>query len=295
MKEGRIKRNSRIRSNSLQVQIKKIFPTRLNSRISAGLIIISLTVIIAVAAPILTWHPPLKTLVGEPFTTPNLYYLFGTDDLGRDIYSNVIYGVRTSLITGLSSVLIALIIGILIGVLAGYYRGLLEDFLMRITDMTLILPQFLLALVIVAIFGQSFQNIILAIGVVSWPGIARMVRAEFLSIRERPFIEAAKAIGLSDLKIIFNEILPNAIPAVIPYVILQVNAAILIEAGLGFLGIADPNVPSLGLMLNTAQQYLTSAWWMAVFPGLMLSTVVIGLNLLGDGLVEHLNPRLRKR
>ncbi|MCX8193024.1 MAG: ABC transporter permease [Nitrososphaeria archaeon] len=249
----------------------------------------------AIFAPFITWHPPLKTLVGNPFTVPNNHYPFGTDDLGRDIYSNVIYGLRTSLIVGLSSVAIAVAIGTLIGVLAGYYRGLLEDLLMRITDMTLILPQFLLALIIVAIFGQNFQNIILAIGVVSWPGIARMIRAEFLSIRERPFVEAAKAIGLSDTKIIFSEILPNAIPAVIPYVILQVNAAILIEAGLGFLGIADPNVPSLGLMLNTAQQYLMSAWWMAVFPGIMLSFIVIGLNLLGDGLVEYLNPRLRKK
>lgn len=295
MKNRRIKMNSLLKSNSLQLPFKKTVFTQMNSKILAGLIIVLIITVMAIVAPLITWYPPLKTLVGKPFTTPNIYHLFGTDDLGRDIYSNVIYGIRTSLIVGLSSVLIAVVIGTLIGVLAGYYRGLLEDFLMRITDMTLILPQFLLALIIVAIFGQNFQNIIIAIGVVSWPGIARMIRAEFLSIRERPFIEAARAIGFSDVKIIFSEILPNAMPAVIPYIILQVNAAILIEAGLGFLGIADPNVPSLGLMLNTAQQYLISAWWMAVFPGLMLSIIVIGLNLLGDGLVEYLNPRLRKR
>ncbi|MEM1584630.1 MAG: ABC transporter permease [Nitrososphaerota archaeon] len=290
-----IGKNSLLKSNFLQLLFKKITPAKANSRVFTGLVVVLAITMMAITAPLITWYPPLKTLVGEPFTTPNNYYLFGTDDLGRDIYTNVVYGIRTSLIVGLSSVLIAVIIGTLIGVLAGYYRGLLEDFLMRITDMTLILPQFLLALIIVAIFGQNFQNIIIAIGIVSWPGIARMIRAEFLSIRERPFIEAAKAIGLSDIKIIFSEILPNAMPSVIPYVILQINAAILIEAGLGFLGIADPNVPSLGLMLNTAQQYLMNAWWMAVFPGLMLSIIVIGLNLLGDGLVEYLNPRLRKR
>ncbi|MEM3140967.1 MAG: ABC transporter permease, partial [Nitrososphaerota archaeon] len=203
MKNEKIKKNFLLKSGYLQFPIKKIILTQMNSRIFAGLIIISIITIMAITAPFITWHPPLKTLVGKPFTIPNNHYLFGTDDLGRDIYSNVIYGIRTSLIVGLSSVSIAVIIGTLIGVLAGYYRGIIEDFLMRITDMTLILPQFLLALVIVAIFGQNFQNIILAIGVVSWPGIARMVRAEFLSIKERPFIEAAKAIGLSDMKIIF--------------------------------------------------------------------------------------------
>ncbi|MEM0441095.1 MAG: ABC transporter permease [Candidatus Caldarchaeum sp.] len=268
---------------------------KINGRLKAGIIVVSVVVLAAVMAPLITWNPPLKTLTGRPFTTPELSHPFGTDDLGRDIYSNVIYGIRTSLMVGFSSVAIALTIGTLVGMLAGYYGGRLEDILMRATDVTLILPQFLLALVIVAIFGQTFTNIIIAIGIVSWPGIARMMRAEFLSIKERSFVEVAKAIGLPDSKIIVGEILPNAFPAVIPYVILQVNSAILIEAGLGFLGVADPNVPSLGLMLNTAQQYLMVAWWMAVFPGLMLSIIVVGLNLLGDGLVEHLNPRLRKR
>jgi len=268
---------------------------RVNPRFTAGFIIILVVVILAIVAPLITWHPPLKTLVGRPFTPPAALHPFGVDDLGRDIYTNVLYGIRTSLTVGVSSVTISLAIGILIGVIAGYYGGILEDALMRITDMALIIPQFLLALVIVAIFGQNFQNIIIAIGIVSWPGIARMMRAEFLSIKERPFIEAARAVGLTDVRIIFEEILPNAIPAIIPYAVLQINTAILVEAGLGFLGIADPNVPSLGLMLNTAQQYLVRAWWMAFFPGLVLSIIVIGLNLLGDGLIEYLNPRLRKR
>lgn len=277
--------------------INKLFSrtAKLNARLKAGIVIVSIVTFVAVLAPFITWNPPLRTLTGNPFTTPTPNHPFGTDDLGRDIYSNVIYGIRTSLIVGFSAVAISVTIGTLVGMLAGYYGGRLEDLLMRATDVTLILPQFLLALVIVAIFGQTFTNIIIAIGIVSWPGIARMMRAEFLSIKERSFVEVAKAIGLPDSKIIVGEILPNAFPTVIPYVILQINSAILIEAGLGFLGVADPNVPSLGLMLNTAQQYLMVAWWMAVFPGIMLSIIVIGLNLLGDGLIEYLNPRLRKR
>ncbi|MCS6784900.1 MAG: ABC transporter permease [Candidatus Caldarchaeum sp.] len=283
--------------NRRQNSLTKIFlgTSKLNNRLRAGIIVVSIVTAMAVLAPLITWYPPLKTLTGRPFTTPDQNHPFGTDDLGRDIYSNVIYGIRTSMMVGFSAVAIALTIGTLVGMLAGYYGGRIEDFLMRVTDVTLILPQFLLALVIVAIFGQTFTNIIIAIGIVSWPGIARMMRAEFLSIKERSFVEVAKAIGMPDTKIILGEILPNAFPAVIPYVILQVNSAILIEAGLGFLGVADPNVPSLGLMLNTAQQYLMVAWWMAVFPGILLSIIVVGLNLLGDGLIEHLNPRLRKR
>ncbi|MEM3730485.1 MAG: ABC transporter permease [Candidatus Bathyarchaeia archaeon] len=282
-------------SNTLFPTIFKGFGLlRSNLRLTSGLILILFIILVGLLAPVITWYPPLKTLVGGSLLPPNLQHPFGTDDLGRDIYTNVIYGIRTSFLVGVSSVLIAVILGSLIGLAAGYYGGLIEDLLMRITDMTLIMPRFLLALIITAIFGQSFQNIILAIGIVGWPGIARMMRAEFLSIKERPFVEAAKATGLSDRQIIL-EILPNAIPAIVPYVVLEISSAILTEAGLGFLGVGDPNVPSLGLMLNNAQQFLRRAWWMAFFPGLVLCIIVVGLNLFGDGLIEYLNPRLRKR
>jgi peptide/nickel transport system permease protein len=281
-----------IKVNRLYMILKRA--RRLNPRLISGFSLVLIIILVGLAAPIITWYPPLRTLVGAAFMPPNPQYPFGTDDLGRDIYTNVMYGVRTSLLVGVSSIIIALIVGSLIGIMAGYYGGLLGDFLMRITDMTLIIPRFLLALVIAAIFGQRFQNIILAIGIVSWPGIARMIRAEFLSIKERPFVEAARAVGLIDRQIIL-EILPNAIPTIIPYVVLEISSAILTEAGLSFLGVGDPNVPSLGLLLNNAQQYLRTAWWMAFFPGLVLSILVVGLNLLGDGLIEHMNPRLRKR
>lgn len=281
--------------------LKRVRHIRFNPRLTFGLSLVLLTVVVGLIAPIITWYPPLKTLVGKTLMPPTFgtddlpQYPFGTDDLGRDIYTNVIYGIRTSFLVGVSSVIIAVIIGILIGVTAGYYGGVLENFLMRITDMTLIIPRFLLALIIAAIFGQRIQIIILAIGIVGWPGIARLVRAEFLSIKERPFVEAARALGLTDKQIIFIEILPNVIPAVIPYLVLEISNAILTEAGLSFLGIGDLNVPSLGLMLNNAQQYLRTAWWMAVFPGLALSIIVVGLNLFGDGLIEYLTPRLRRR
>ncbi|MBS7649082.1 ABC transporter permease [Candidatus Bathyarchaeota archaeon] len=273
---------------------KRARGAQLNLRLIFGFALVLFIIVVGLAAPLITWYPPLKTLVGGTFNPPNPQHPFGTDDLGRDIYTNVIYGVRTSLFIGVSSVVIAVIVGSLIGILAGYYGGLLGDFLMRITDMTLVIPRFLLALVIAAIFGQKFQNIIFAIGIVSWPGIARMIRAEFLSVKERPFVEAARAVGLTDRHIIF-EILPNVIPTVVPYVVLEISSAILTEAGLSFLGVGDPNMPSLGLLLNNAQQFLRTAWWMAVFPGLMLSILAVGLNLFGDGLIEYLNPRLRKR
>jgi len=260
-----------------------------------GLALFVSILITTLAAPLITWFPALKTLVGMPFEPPTLGHLFGTDDLGRDIYSNVIYGGRTSLFVGLSSVIAAVTVGVLIGAFAGYHRGGLGDLLMRMTDMFLVIPRFLLALVIVAMFGQTILNIVLAISITGWPGAARLVRAEFLSIRERPFVEAARAMGLPDRPIIFGEILPNAIPIIIPYSVLEVGTSILIEAGLSFLGVGDPNVPSWGLMLNNAQQYLTTAWWIALFPGLMLSLTVLGLNLLGDALNEYLNPRMRKR
>lgn len=267
----------------------------INARLTVGMILSLLVIIIGLSANIITWYPPLRTMIGSPFIPPNNQYLFGTDDLGRDIYTNVIYGIRTSLLVGVLSTSIALIIGIILGALAGYYGGFLGDALMRITDMAFIIPSFLLALVIVTILGPNILNIILAIGVTSWPGIARMTRASVLSVKEQTFVEAAKVLGMSDKQIIFFEILPNAIPFVIPYIMLQMSSNILIEAGLGFLGVSDPNVSSLGMMLNNAQQYLLTAWWMSVFPGLALSIMIISFNLLGDGLIEYMNPRLRRK
>jgi len=265
-----------------------------SAKLFSGIIIVSTIVILGVVAPLITWYPPLKTMVSQPFSPPNPRNPFGTDDLGRDIYTNTLYGVRTSLLVGALSTFIASIIGILIGAIAGYRGGLVGDILMRITDMAFIVPSFLLALLIATILGPSIQNIMIAIGITSWPGIARMTRAEFLRIKEQVFIEVARAIGVSDKRIMFRHMLPNAIPTVIPYTVLQMSNNILAEAGLGFLGVSDPNVPSLGQLLNIAQQYLTTSWWIAAFPGLFLSIIIIGFNIFGDGLIEYASPRLRR-
>lgn len=262
-------------------------------KISAGLAIVVFVIIIAILAPLITWYPPLRTMVGPPFSPPNSRYPFGTDDLGRDIYTNTIYGIRTSLFVGVVSTLIATVIGVIIGAVAGYRSGFLGESLMRVTDMAFIIPPFLLALLITVIIGQTIYNIMFAIGVTSWPGIARMTRAEFLRVKEQGFVDAAKSLGASSLRIMFKHIMPHALPTITPYITLQISNNILVEAGLSFLGVGDPNIPSLGYLLSNAQQYLTTYWWMAVFPGLVLSLIIIGFNLLGDGLIDYMNPKLR--
>jgi len=260
-----------------------------------GILLLTAICLVAVAAPIITWLPPLKSAVGNPFVPPTAKHPFGTDDLGRDIYSNVVYGARTSLMVGLLAAGISALIGILVGATAGYYGDRIDDLLMRTSEIFLVLPTFLLALIIVAVFGTSIKNIIFAIAVVSWPRTARLLRAEFLTIKEREFVEAARVLGSRHIDIMLSEILPNAIFPVIVNASLEVATAILTEAGLSFLGAGDPNVPSWGLMLNNAQSYLRIAWWMAAFPGIMLLLTCLSLNLVGDGLNDYLNPRLKER
>jgi len=268
---------------------------RKNRAAVLGLVLLIAICAIALAAPLVTWYPPLRSAVGSPFLPPTANYPFGTDDLGRDIYSNVIYGARTSMIVGLLAAGISVLIGILVGAFSGYYGGKLDDLLMRSSEVFLVLPTFLLALIIVAIFGTNINNIIFAIAIVSWPRTARLLRAEFLTMKEREFVEAARVLGSKNIDIMLSEILPNAIFPVIVNASLEVATAILTEAGLSFLGAGDPNVPSWGLMLNNAQNYLRVAWWMAAFPGAMLFITCLSLNLVGDGLNDYFNPRLKER
>ena len=261
----------------------------------AGLFLLAAICVIAIAAPVITWYPPLKSAVGNPFVPPTANHPFGTDDLGRDIYSNVVYGARTSLVVGLLAAGISALTGIFVGATSGYYGGKIDDLLMRTCEIFLVLPTFLLALIIVAVFGTNINNIIVAIAIVSWPRTARLLRAEFLTFKEREFVEAARVLGSRHIDIMLSEILPNAIFPVIVNASLEVATAILTEAGLSFLGAGDPNVPSWGLMLNNAQSYLRVAWWMAAFPGAMLLLTCLSLNLVGDGLNDYFNPRLKER
>jgi len=255
-----------------------------------GLILIGLFVSIAVLAPLLAPFEPLRT-GKDSFQRPGSRYLLGTDDLGRDIFSGVLWGARTSIMVGLLAALTSTVVGVTAGALAGYYGGGLEDILMRVTEFFLVIPRFFLVLVIVALFGNSIWNVIFVIGILSWPVTARLVRVEFLSIREREYVEGARAIGASNLRIMFSHILPNATSPIVISGSLQIARAILMEAGLSFLGLGDPNQISWGVMLNNAQRFLRYAWWTAVFPGMGIFLVVMGFNLVGDGLNDALNPR----
>lgn len=249
--------------------------------------------LVALFGPLLIPASPFQ-LTDDRLVGPSGAHPLGTDNLGRDILTGVVHGARTSLLVGLLATGIAVVIGGLMGALAGYYRGRVDDLIMRTTEVFQVIPRFFLALVIVAIFGATLWGIIAVIAVLSWPEIARLLRAEFLSLRERQFVEAARAYGASDARLIFREILPNGLSPVIVAASLMVASSILLEAGLSFLGLGDPNVMSWGTMLNNSQQYIRRAPWMAVFPGVAIFLTTFGLSLVADGLNDALNPRLKR-
>jgi peptide/nickel transport system permease protein len=259
-----------------------------------GLVIVVVVIIAGLAAPLLAPFGPFE-LVGTRLAPPQTRHLFGTDHLGRDVLSGVLYGTRTSLAVGFLSVILSAALGITIGATSGYYGRRIDDVLMRLTEIFQVMPRFFLALMIVAMFGADLWGTIFVIGILSWAEIARLVRADFLTLRERPFVMAARAYGAGDGQIIFREILPNALTAVIVAASLQVPSAIVLEASLSFIGAGDPSVMSWGRMLNNAQQYMRQAWWTATFPGLAISTTAMGLALLADGINDFLNPRLRRK
>lgn len=259
----------------------------------AGVAVTVFFVAIAVFAPLIAPYDPYK-IGNETLQPPSLKHLAGTDDLGRDALSQFFYGSRVSLMVAFLSAAISTIVGILVGAISGYCAGKIDDLLMGITNFFLIVPTFFLALVMSAIFGRSILNIILVTGILFWPQTARLVRAQFLSLKEESFVESAMAVGENRFNIIFREILPNAIPSAIASASLIAARAVLLEAGLSFLGLGNPNMISWGTMLNNAQSFLRVAWWMAVFPGLGIALLTLGLNIIGDGLNEMLSP-LRRR
>jgi peptide/nickel transport system permease protein len=219
----------------------------------------------------------------------------GTDAVGRDVLSGLFHGARVSLLVGLVSTAVALVIGIPIGALAGYYGGLVDDALMRFTEFFQTIPSFALAIVLLAIFQPTLAYVILAIAIVSWPPVARLVRGEVLSLRNREFVEAATLSGQGDLRIIARQVLPNALPPIIVLASLMVATAILLESALSFLGLGDPNVMSWGYMIGAARTVLRTAWWLSFIPGIAILLTVLALNLIGEGLNDALNPRLRVR
>jgi peptide/nickel transport system permease protein len=260
----------------------------------AALVVVALLSGVAVLAPALAPSDPLA-LGDAALTAPSVRHPMGTDHLGRDVLSGVLWGLRVSLVVGLGAAVISVVLGVLIGGPAGYFGGRLDNGLMRATDAFMVLPTFFLILLVVSVFGASMGKLIALIGITNWPPIARLVRAEFLSLRERDFTLAARTIGAGHVMIMLRHILPNAVPVIIPTLSLRTAGAIVTEASLSFLGVGDPNVVSLGQMLMYALQFMRMAWWTAAFPGLAIFVIVLALNLVGDALNDALNPRLRER
>jgi len=278
-------------------QIEKLFKNKTGL---AGLIIITLFAVAAVFAPVISPHDPIENALYDQLKPPvweeggAAKNLLGTDDLGRDILSRLIYGARVSLTLGVVSVGLALTLGTLLGALAGYYRGWLDNLIMRFMDIILAFPHILLAIVIVAYLGPGLRNAMMAIGIINIPRFARIVRASVMDEFGKDYVTAARAVGARDGRVIFNAILPNCLAPMIVQASLGFGAAILDAAGLSFLGLgAQPPIPEWGAMIAEGRAMILRAWWVMTFPGIAILLGVLGFNLLGDGLRDALDPRLR--
>lgn len=254
-------------------------------------VLVGLTTIALFAAQIAPAPP--KTAVGDPLLAPSMSHWFGTDDLGRDTMSSVVYGTRAALVVGFVTAAISAGVGIVIGLLSGYLGGLTDSALMRVTEVFQLLPRFFLALLLVSLFGGGIWFIALLLGLTIWPGTARLLRAQVLSLRGREFVLAARAVGASNGRIMVRHILPNALAVVIVSAASQVAGAILAEAGLSFLGLGDPTLVSWGQLLNDAQRFVRTAWWLFLFPGAALAVTVLATTLVADGLNESLRRASR--
>ena len=261
-----------------------------------GLALLLLVIGMALSAGLLFPKNPLA-LAGQPLLWPfqDAHLWLGTDNSGRDIAAQIFHGARISLLIGLAAMALAITIGILLGALAGFYGGIADDILMRITEAFQTLPNFLLLLMLVAVFGSTLTTVTIAIGLVSWQAPARLTRAEFLSLRTREFVQAGRTIGLGDATLIFREILPNALPPVIVYASVVMAVAILLESALAFLNLSDPNVASWGNLIGLGRCVLRTAWYVSAIPGVAILITVLAVSLVGQGLNDALNPRLRGR
>ncbi len=257
-----------------------------------GLSFILLIFIIALFAPIISPYDPYKIDVYHVLEPPSKEHIFGTDELGRDVFSRIIYGARVSLKVGFIAMGIAILTGTILGAIAGYYAGFIDTLIMRVVDVMLAFPTLFLILAVVAVLEPSIYIIMVVIGLTGWMDVARLVRAEVLSIKEREFVLAARAMGASSGRIIFQHILPNAIYPVIVAATFSVGGAILIESGLSFLGLGiQPPEPSWGGILSVGKDYITVAWWMSFFPGIAIFLTVLSFNLLGEALRDAMDPR----
>ena len=261
----------------------------------AGLVIVLFIFLIGILAPWVSTNDPNRIDIRHILSSPDKVHWMGTDELGRDVYARVVWSSRVSIVVGFIAVGISILIGTLIGAVAGYYGGIVDDLTMRFTDIMLSIPTFFLILASIAFLGPSLLNIMVIIGVTSWMGVARLVRAQFQAARELDYISAVRALGAGDARIIFLHLLPNTLSPVYVSAILGIAGTILLESSLSFLGLGvQPPTPSWGNILMAGKDNIEIAWWLSFFPGMAILITVLGYNLLGEGLRNMLDPRLKK-
>lgn len=262
----------------------------------AGTLIIILLVLAAALAPYITPYDPVKQNLEVMLEPPSLTHLLGTDQYGRDMFSRILYGCRYALVIGVAVVAIHFVVGVSLGLLAGYYGGWVESVIMRFVDVLLAIPSVVLAVTIAGFLGGGVQNVIIAVGAIGWRAYTRLVRAEVLAAKERTFVESARAIGCSNMRIILRHIMPYTLAPVIAYTSLGIATAILWAAALSFLGLgAQPPTPEWGAMLADGREFMEDGWWVATFPGLAIMITVIGFNFFGDALRNALDPKTEKK
>ena len=276
---------------------KNLFQKALTNPLSkAGFIIIVIIFLLAMLAPIIAPYDPDNINVKAILLGPSWQHWMGTDGLGRDVLSRMLYGGRISLLVGLVAVGISTAIGILLGAIAGYYRGWVDTLIMRLVDVMLSIPSFFLILAVIAFLTPSIINVMIVIGLTSWMGVTRLVRAEFLSLSGREFVLASRTLGAKDARLIFTHLLPNSLTPIIVSSVLGVAGAVLMESGLSFLGLGvQAPQASWGNILTDGKDYIQFAWWLSLFPGLAILMTVLGYNLLGEGLRDALDPRSDSR
>lgn len=260
-----------------------------------GFAIIATILVLALLAPLIAPYDPDAINVKAILLAPSSAHWMGTDGLGRDVFSRMLFGARISLLVGFVAVGIATVIGVILGAIAGFYRGWVDVVIMRLVDVMLSIPTFFLILAVIAFLSPSIWNIMIVIGLTSWMGVTRLVRAEFLSLREREYVLSAQTLGAKNLRLIFQHLLPNSLTPIIVSFVLGVASAVLVESGLSFLGLGvQPPQASWGNILTDGKEYIEFAWWLSLFPGLAILLTVLGYNLLGEGLRDALDPRTAK-
>ncbi len=265
---------------------------RRNSQLRSGLILLAILLIGAIGAPVFATHDPFALYDSIRVAPGTDGFIFGTDALGRDIFSQILYGAQTSLKIGVIAASISAVVGTLIGGIAGYFGGVVDKIIVEFINIFVMTPSFFLILIIVAIYGSDIRYVMIVIGLTSWPSNARLMRAQAISLRQRTFVKSAQAIGVSRLSIMFKHIIPNGIFPIIANTTMQISGAILTEAGLSFLGLGDPNIVSWGQMISAGKTYLTKAPWISAIPGVFVVITVLTFFLIGEGLNRFISPKM---